>query len=271
MNIFLAQSYHARNELKRIANVKLQIIGAKDSNPIIGCKQDAVSGAYMLTDPSVKLKGWEVANIIANTESKRLNEIDLEKEYTGHEIFSFIIPPNITNIGKGFQVINGVAKSGYFGKSALVGKNSIIHFIWDKYGPDLTRQFIDDAQKLVLNYLLVAGQTCGFGDCVIDNPSYMTKFKRLFQISVLESKYNVTQYENEIDQISPELIESTLQTEINAIMSDVGNVISSALNLKNFFWLGDKSGAKGSQLNMSQITGSIGQVSVEGQRIREEY
>lgn len=268
MNIFLAQSYHARNELKRIANVKLQIIGAKDSNPIIGCKQDAVSGAYMLTDPSVKLKGWEVANIIANTDSKRLNEIDLNKEYTGHEIFSFIIPPNITNIGKGFQVINGFAKSGYFGKSALVGKNSIIHFIWDKYGPDLTRQFIDDAQKLVLNYLLVAGQTCGFGDCIIDSKLY-DQVQKIISNSVLESKYNVTQYENDIDQISSELIESILQTEINAIMSNVGNVISSALNLKNFFWLGDKSGAKGSQLNMSQITGSIGQVSVEGQRIKK--
>jgi DNA-directed RNA polymerase beta' subunit len=48
MNIHLAQSIQARNELERIANVKYQIIGGKDSNPIIGCKLDAIAGAYML-------------------------------------------------------------------------------------------------------------------------------------------------------------------------------------------------------------------------------
>ena len=37
MNVHLAQSIQARNELERIANVKYQIIGGKDSNPIIGC------------------------------------------------------------------------------------------------------------------------------------------------------------------------------------------------------------------------------------------
>ena len=36
MNCHLAQSIQARNELERIANVKYQIISAKDSNPIIG-------------------------------------------------------------------------------------------------------------------------------------------------------------------------------------------------------------------------------------------
>jgi len=45
----MAQSIQTINELKRIANVKYQIIGAKDSNPIIGCVQDALSGCYLLT------------------------------------------------------------------------------------------------------------------------------------------------------------------------------------------------------------------------------
>ena len=49
MNLHLGQTIQARNELEYIANVKYQIIGAKDSNPIIGCVQDTVAGAYLLS------------------------------------------------------------------------------------------------------------------------------------------------------------------------------------------------------------------------------
>ena len=49
MNLHVAQSTQARNELEKIANCKYQIIGAKDSNPIIGCVQDSLYGAYILS------------------------------------------------------------------------------------------------------------------------------------------------------------------------------------------------------------------------------
>ena len=91
MNIHLAQSVQTRNELKHIANVKLQIIGSKDSSPIIGCVQDALSGAYLLTQPEVKIKGSDVASFLCNTSSETKNQIDMNKIYTDHEIFSHII------------------------------------------------------------------------------------------------------------------------------------------------------------------------------------
>ena len=69
MNIHLAQSVQARNELKRIANVQYQIVGVKNSSPIIGCQQDTISGAYMLTEPNVKIFGFEIANLLCNTTS----------------------------------------------------------------------------------------------------------------------------------------------------------------------------------------------------------
>ena len=98
MNIHLAQSIQARNELKRIANVKYQIIGAKDSNPLIGCVQDALAGSYLLTKLDTKILGYDVANFLCTTSSDNKNEIELKKIYTGHEIFSYIIPKGINNI-----------------------------------------------------------------------------------------------------------------------------------------------------------------------------
>ena len=66
MNIHLAQSIQARNELARITNVKYQIVGAKDSSPIIGCVQDSVSGAFLLTSKGTELSGKECSNLICN-------------------------------------------------------------------------------------------------------------------------------------------------------------------------------------------------------------
>ena len=275
MNIHLAQSIQARNELKRIANVQFQIVGVKDSSPIIGCQQDTLSGAYMLTEPTVRLKGWEVANILCNTTSDTKFEIEMDKEYTGHEVFSHIIPVGINNTKKSgdkitLQITNGKLISGYLDKSSLsFAKNSIIHFIWDKYGPNKTRRFIDDSQRLVLNYLLTRGQTVGFGDTVMSKDIY-DKIQQVIVNKILESKYQITQFENDTDQISLDTIEGVLSAELSAVQANVGQLLMGHLNSSNFFWAAAKSGAKGSAVNVAQVSGVLGQNNMEGARIKKK-
>lgn len=275
MNIHLAQSVQARNELKRIANVKYQIVSVKDSNPIIGCQQDTLSGAYMLTDPSVRLKGWEIANILCNTSSTTKLEIEMNKEYTGHELFSHIIPSGINDTKKSgdkitFQVDNGKLITGFLNdKSLSTSKNSIIHFIWDKYGPNHTKKFIDDSQKLVLNYLLYRGQTASFQDALISD-AVSNQIQQIISSKILESKYAITQFENEIDQQSLESIETALSSELNAIQANVGQILMSHFGKDNFFWVAAESGAKGKSINIAQISGVIGQANVLGSRMRKK-
>ena len=98
MNIHLAQSIQARNELARIANVKYNIISAKDSNPIIGCVQDPLVGAYILTTNNNKIDYSTVCNILCNTTSKTKFNIKKGVDLTGHELFSHIIPKGINAI-----------------------------------------------------------------------------------------------------------------------------------------------------------------------------
>ena len=273
MNIHLPQSIQARNELKRIANVKYQILGAKDSNPIIGCQQDALSGAFLLSQKDIKLKGSDVANILCNTSSETKDNIEMNKEYTGHEIFTHIIPKGINNTKKNdkgditFQIKDGQLLTGLLDKSSLsTAKNSIIHFIWDKYGPDKTRRFIDDSQKLVLNFLLQRGMTISFADAFLDK-DFEEKMKKLLDNTVLENKYKLTQYENDVDQISYQIIEEDLYSHMNATGSDVGGTIKKHLNVSNFFWALVSSGAKGSETNLQQMMACIGQQALEGKRI----
>ena len=275
MNIFLAQSIQARNELKRIANVQYQIVGVRESSPIIGCQQDTLSGAYMLTDPSVKLKGWEVANILCNTTSETKFNIKMNEEYTGHEIFSHIIPVGINNTKKSgdkviLEIVNGKLTTGFLDKSSLsFAKNSIIHFIWDKFGPNKTRRFIDDSQRLVLNYLLTRGQTVGFKDTIVDK-KMEEQIQQIVNQKILESKYAITQYENETDSISLDTIENSLVTDLGAVQANIGQILMSHLNTTNFFWAAAKSGAKGSAVNVAQVSGIIGQCNVEGARFKKK-
>ncbi len=275
MNIHLAQSIQARNELKRIANVQYQIVGVKDSSPIIGCQQDTLSGAYMLTEPNVGLKGWEVANILCNTTSDTKFAIQMDKEYTGHEIFSHIIPTGINNTKKSgdkitLQITNGKLITGYLDKSSLsFAKNSIIHFIWDKFGPNRTRRFIDDSQRLVLNYLLTRGQTVGFGDTIV-NKDIGEKIQQVITNKILESKYQITQFENDTDQISLDTIEAALSAELGAVQANIGQILMGHLNSNNFFWAAAKSGAKGSAVNVAQVSGVLGQNNLEGSRIKKK-
>jgi DNA-directed RNA polymerase beta' subunit len=276
MNIHMPQSHQARNELKYIANVQYQIIGMNDSSPIIGCQQDALSGAYMLTEPTTKLYGWEVANILCNTSSTTKFKIKMTEQYTGHEIFSHIIPEgiNITNRSGGnmLQITDGKLLSGYLNDSALsFKKNSIIHFIWDKYGPYKTKNFIDDAQRLVLNYLLIRGQSVGLGDTIISK-DMKEKIKQIVSNKILASKHQITQFENDNDQTSVELIESSLSSNLDDVQSNIGQILMSYLKSDNFFWCAAKpnSGAKGSLVNIAQMIGVLGQNNVDSLRIKKK-
>jgi DNA-directed RNA polymerase II subunit RPB1 len=275
MNIHIAQSIQARNELKRIANVSLQIIGAKDSNPIIGCVQDALSGAYLLTLPDVRIKGSDVANFLCNTTSEYKFEIDKNKIYTGHDIFSYIIPKGINNLRmkdgkKIFEIVDGKLTVGRLDKSTLSKvKNSIIHIIWDKYGPNKTRKFIDDSQKLVLAFLAHRGFTIGFGDSISTNKVY-DLVNQMANNKINEYNVLLTQYENDIDQLDPVNVEDILKSDLNAFSVDIGNTVTKTLDNTNNLFVMINSKSKGSIMNVQHMMCCVGQKTVEGSRIKKK-
>jgi DNA-directed RNA polymerase II subunit RPB1 len=272
MNIHLAQSIQARNELERIANVKYQIIGGKDSNPIIGCKQDAVSGAYLLSvDNSIPYN--IAANILCGTSSINKNELVKGETISGKDLFSYILPKGINSVKpeKNFQVKNGKFISGTLDKSQLATKkNSLIHYIWDKYGPTPTQQFIDDTQRFVLNYLLNKGLTVGFNDCVIPNKLNL-QLREIIHTKILSIDSMLTQFENDKDKITPEMGEVIITSDLGTVLSNITKIIFEVLDKNNAFNIMiSLSGAKGTNINFGQIAGCVGQVSLEDSRIKKK-
>lgn len=270
MNIHLAQSIQARNELKHIANVKLQIIAAKDSNPIIGCVQDTLSGAYKMTLANTKILGSEVSNFLCNTNSETKYNIDKNKYYTGQEIFTYIIPKGINKKDKKIEIVDGVLKSGLLDKNSLsTQKNSIIHFIWDKFGPNKTSKFIDDSQRLILNYLMSSGLTISFGDCIIPSQIKDT-VEQMINNVIIEYNVKLTEYENDVDQLDLNSVENILSSILSAFSTDLIQLIEPNLDNTNNLYLLWKSGAKGKPENIQKIMGCMGNINLEGQRIKKK-
>ena len=265
MNIHLAQSIQARNELERIANVKFNIISAKDSNPIIGCVQDPLVGAYVLTRNDDLIDYHIVSNILCSTTSPFKHNLKKGVNISGHEFFSYIIPKGINAIKKDFQIKDGKFIKGTLDNSSLsTKKNSIIHYIWDKFGPDKTSNFIDDTQKLILEYLMYQGLTIGFKDCIADKK--LTE--NLFDIAknkLLESKNYITNMENDVNNISLDIIENTINGNLRNIGSNIGSQLAKSLNDDNNFYKCIKdfgSGSKGNIQNIYQIMGVWGQINI---------
>ncbi len=275
MNIHLAQSYQARNELKMLANAKYQIILPKDSSPIIGCLQDTLSGAYMLSTFNTTFDGYTANMLLANTSFINKINIDKNKIYTGAELFSKIIPKGINRVVKKdgkiiFEIRDGEIITGILDKKSLsTTRNSIVHYVWDKYGADATQKFIDDSQRLILNYLMLQGQTVGFKDTIADKK--MEKHvNTLVKQKMLQIRSKITQYENDIDKISKDIIEEDIAAELGAFGPDIAAALNKKLDNNNFFYAIINSGAKGKINNIQQIMGCVGQINVEGVRVKKK-
>ena len=63
------------------------------------------------------------------------------------------------------EIKDGDLIKGFVNKTVV--NNLIIGYSWDRYGADKTRNFIDNCQRLIANWLLMDGFSVGLGDAFI--------------------------------------------------------------------------------------------------------
>lgn len=272
MNIFASQSKQAMIELEEIADVQRQVITPALSLPIIGIVQDGLLGAYNLSQPSMKIDWKSAMNMMAYTTLDDFESFKKDKEYGGNELFSLIIPSRINTKKAGMVIENGNIKSGILNKGVLGSKKpqSLIHLIWDQYGHDETRKFIDNTQRLINNFNMWNGFSVGIGD--IDIPKEVDdQLHIMFETKKLEVDHLITEIENNPDLVDPEVFEQSIQAELNTIRDNASKLVMAHLKPDNGFNVMITSGSKGADSNMGQMAACIGQQLVEGKRIRTRY
>jgi DNA-directed RNA polymerase II subunit RPB1 len=276
MNMFIPQSVQTQLELANIADVKRQIITPRYSRPIIKFKQDTVLGTYKMTEGFKKLNFRDAMNL-----SMYCNGVDMFKvkktDTNTHDLYSLIIPQNI-NFTAGDVVVNNgkivdsekTKTKGVMGDSILNQK--IVYYSWDRHGPDQTKNFFDNAQRLVTNWLLMNGFTVGLGDATTDQ-AVIDDIKSFCEIKQMEVDKLITEMENNPDTLDPETFESNILSTLKASDGEITKRVFEHLkkNQKyNNFFVMIESKAKGSQGNIGQIIGGLGQNVLEFRRIKKK-
>ncbi len=270
----LPQTVQTMNELKDLAYIPYMIISQKDGIPIIGMVQDVLLGSYRISDDKVRIDAKAVANLqMVNSMFDGNFSIPSNGFYTGKEVYSMILPPNMNTKVKKFEVINSKIKSGKLDKHSFKSLSSgLIPLIYHDYGPTACRNFLDNTQRLICRWLMLDGFSVGLSDLMMEeehkiNVKEIIKKNKDEAIKLLDDfrsgqLRNDTIYDNEM------FIENKLINVVNKLNKDVENICMKTLNDDTNRMINMvNSGSKGKNSNVTQIMGCVAQIKVEGKRI----
>jgi DNA-directed RNA polymerase II subunit RPB1 len=295
-NIHLPQSLQTRNELALLAAVPYQVLTPKDSKPIVSVVQDVALGVYRITKSSVFVSEKQLFNLMAinpkfvGRVAKPIYDVDGVKKWSGRQVMSTIIPPNVNykganksfddkknNDDENFVVIeNGELIQGRLDTKVYQSQTKgLIHSIYNEYGPDETRQFFDNTQQLICNWLVLSGFSVGISDLVVDDDTAGSLKDIIHDMKV--SVYDVIRdiHMSKFQNISRKSNNDKFEEEVNKLLNTTnkkaGSLSLSKIDDDNRMINMIKSGAKGNTVNISQMIACVGQQNVDGNRIAYGY
>jgi DNA-directed RNA polymerase II subunit RPB1 len=255
MNLFLPQSIQTQLELSMIADVKKQIISPCFSTPIIKFKQDTLAGLFLMTENKKEMDWRDAMNYSMYLYDYEQTKIEKGKINT-HQLMSKIIPPIINYKENKIEINNGELIEGSITSKTL--SNKIIPFIWDRYGAQTTKTFIDNAQRLACVYLMDRGFTVGFRDAIAPTELKQDMLKNVYEKEI-QALQLLTEIENNPNLLDPETFETSLFSNLQTVKSDIALKTFKKLDSTNNFFTMVESGAKGNDINISEIIMAKGQ------------
>lgn len=288
MNIHAGQTLEGRAELLTLSATKHNLMTAQSSKPNIVIVQDALLGVYNMTKSNVVITKSTFFGIVNNAiqvdgSGFPCNEI-LDRmrhirsilelkgcknpgELNGKSVFSFTLPLDFNYENKNdadptehtVRIYKGVLYEGVINKADVGGaSNSIIQCLYKEYGKDITATFIDNVQFLVSKWLDIAGFTVGLKDCVASKGDEID--------AVVERCFVEANTVNETT-FHPGVREARINATLGKAR-DIGlKMAKDAMNKNNNFLATVMAGSKGDFFNIAQITGLLGQQTIDGQRL----
>ena len=300
MNLHVPQTEEARAEAELLLGVQNNIVTPRYGLPIIGCIQDQITGLYLLTKSEELIPQNEAAQLLASVGIDDLPKKSMSKKrgikyYTGKQIFSMILPeidymgrsktcpkhphckdPNCKYakviINKG-ELEQGIIDVNAIGPEASKGK--LIQAVINKYGNKAGIEFIQRAALLGISYLQMKGFTTSVTDTDLPEEA-INEIKKVFDFAEKKIDVYIQEYkEGKIKAYPGRTIRETLEFKIieaiNRARNKTGRIVERHLKQNNSTLIMAQSGARGSLLNLSLMSASVGQLSLRGTRIRRGY
>jgi len=290
MNVHLPRSHETKVEVETLMQVKRHIITARYGGPIIGPKQDFITGAFLLTKPDAYLTKDEAMQVLLYGGVEGLPKGFFENgAVLGRKIFSQFIPKYIfyEEEVKGFLcgkkekckvvIWNGEVLEGVIDKAAIGAEKprNLVQRIVERWGYDAAKDFLNNISGAIIRYLTDRGFSMTVWDITV--PEEAKKEVRsvineyLKEAEELVQKYKSGELEAEPGKTLEDTFEDNLINILDRARSEAGEVILKYLPRESQMLIMTTTGARGDETNIQQVLVSIGQSVVRGKRVRRGY
>ncbi|PCN50655.1 DNA-directed RNA polymerase subunit A'/A'' [Candidatus Geothermarchaeota archaeon ex4572_27] len=283
MNLHALQNEEAIAEAKMLMLVEKQIISPRYGAPIIGFHRDHITSSYLLTRKDTVLSREEFSNYLTILDMEKAPSWAL-RDMTGKNLFSLLLPEDFTYsltaaseiepqvIVKKGRLIKGVIDVASIGAEKA---DSILHRLVREYGYKFAGEFITKLTKVLDRYLAFRGFSMGAHDLKLPE-EVNERIRRIIEKALRDVDRLIEDYEK--GRLTPTKglsREETLEREINNILSrardKAGELALKSLDKDNPLYIMTISGARGSSLNVAQLTALLGQQTIRGERISRGY
>ncbi|MGC8993395.1 MAG: DNA-directed RNA polymerase subunit A' [Candidatus Aenigmatarchaeota archaeon] len=276
MNLHIPQTAEARSEAEILAKVERNIRSPRYSAPIIGLIRDEITGLYLLTRKE-KIRREDAVRLIRSVDVN-VNIPDKEV-FTGKEVFSLLLPKDFFIEYKGktgiVKIKDGLLIEGEIEKTGISSDGGkIIDKIEKDYGKEFAKDFIYKAALLGINYLDMFGFSLGVTDLEVD-----LKVKQEINEIVQKTEKDVNEMIEKFKRgelipyfgrTSEETLENMIKERIARCLNEAMQVFEKGVKDNPALQMA-KCGARGSMINLLQISGLIGQEMIMGERIERGY
>ncbi len=296
MNLHVMRIEEARAEAEELLLVEKHIKTPRYGGPIIGGRQDYVSGAYLLTIKNRLLTEKEVARILAaagyHGDLPEPAILTPRKLWTGKQIVSLFLPEDLNYTGRAkinsgnlkcdsidcfhdsyIAIINGKLLMGVFDKSAIGAEqpNNVLHVIALEYGNEKARELLDSVYRSFIRMLDMRGLTISLSD--VDIPEEARKeIEKLIEQAKKEIAEMIREFqEGKLEPLPGRTPRETLELKIigrlQKLLKEAGEVAVKYMDPFNDVFIMAKTGARGSDINITQMVAMLGQQTVRGKRV----
>jgi DNA-directed RNA polymerase subunit A' len=292
MNLHIIQGEEAKAEAEILMKVQENILSPRFGGAIIGGIHDIISGCFLLTNQErnipLPIATYLLGAVNYHGDIPIISDETGNKYVHGRDIFSTILPDDLNIVYKSKThesiddektvviIKNGRLIQGTIDENSVGAfKGRILDRIIRDHGMGAGREFIDNVTRLGIYVATMIGFTTSIDDEDIPNEAdrKITEGldKAMKKIGNLVKAFEA----GELESLPGRSIEETLEMEIMRVTGRArdmaGEIAGEHLGLENSAVIMAKSGARGSMLNLSQMSGCVGQQAVRGERIHRGY
>ncbi len=279
MNVHVPQTIEAQAEARYLVDAEQQILSAKDGSPVIHATEDIITGVYMLTNDEAFFTKESATKLLSSVGITDLPKPNKSGMYKGTDIFSKIIPEEITIESKSgsnvLEIKNGKIIKGYVDKSAISGKGSLILEIFSTSGPRAARLFIDNMTKLAMVSTYMCGVTISLRDYYM--PESVDKSRNDIISETVKNVNDIyTKYkEKKLELLPGYSRKKTYEVETFAMLDiareKAERLLQKSISVDNNAMRMAVIGARGNIFSFVQTSMLLGQQAVSGSRPARGY